>query len=234
MAHDKLRKQIAWEAARLMYEQHESFHRAKMHAAHRLAGKWLHPKRLPSHREIRAEIERLSMWHDEHDDRLLPTPRQADRFEEYHRLLAALADVRLSPKRHPEGDALYHSLQVFTLARNRLPYDEEFLLAALLHDVGKGIDPHDHVAAAVEALGDIATERCLWLIEHQGEAHALYEGSLGLRARRRLEASEHFDELMLLAECDRRGRVQGVETPELEVALGYIRELASMCDDEEG
>ena len=24
-----------------------------------------------------------------------------------------------------------------------MPYDEEFLLAALLHDVGKGIDPQD-------------------------------------------------------------------------------------------
>ena len=29
------------------------------------------------------------------------------------------------------------------------PYDEEFLLAALLHDVGKGIDPADHVGGAV-------------------------------------------------------------------------------------
>ncbi|HEX3870447.1 MAG TPA: hypothetical protein VHV77_08425 [Pirellulales bacterium] len=231
MAHDKLRKQIAWEAARLMYEQNESFHRAKMHAAQRLAGKWLHPRRLPSHREIRAEIERLAQWHDEHDHRLLPQRRETDRFQEYHRLLEPLADVRLSPKHHPEGDALYHSLQVFTLARNRLPYDEEFLLAALLHDVGKAIDPRDHVAAAIMALGDIATERCLWLIEHQAEAKALHEGTLGLRARRRLEASEHFDELMLLAECDRQGRLQGAETPELDVALEYLRDLATSCGE---
>ena len=41
----------------------------------------------------------------------------------------------------PEGDALYHSLQVFALASDRLPYDEEFLTAALLHDVGKAINP---------------------------------------------------------------------------------------------
>ena len=40
----------------------------------------------------------------------------------------------------------------FDLARDELPYDEEFLLAALLHDVGKAIDPHDHVAAGLEAL----------------------------------------------------------------------------------
>jgi len=41
--------------------------------------------------------------------------------------------VEQPPQYHPEGDALYHSLQVFELAREARPYDEEFLLAALLH-----------------------------------------------------------------------------------------------------
>ena len=75
-----------------------------------------------------------------------------DRFELYRMLLEPLAEVKQSPEYHPEGDALYHSLQVFELARDRAPYDEEFLLAALLHDVGKAIDPADHVAAGLEAL----------------------------------------------------------------------------------
>ena len=60
--------------------------------------------------------------------------------------------VKGSPEYHPEGDVLYHSLQVFELARDRRPYDEEFLLAALLHDVGKGLDRADHVEAGLEAL----------------------------------------------------------------------------------
>ena len=55
--------------------------------------------------------------------------------------LAAGERARSRRKYHPEGDVLYHSLQVFELARDELPYDEEFLLAALLHDVGKAIDP---------------------------------------------------------------------------------------------
>ena len=38
---------------------------------------------------------------------------------------------------HPEGDVLYHLLQCYVLAVDELPYDEEFQLAALLHDVGK-------------------------------------------------------------------------------------------------
>ena len=36
----------------------------------------------------------------------------------------------------------------------------------MLHDVGKAIDPQDHVAAGVEALRGAVTERTLWLIEH--------------------------------------------------------------------
>src|SRR6516162_2816827 len=61
-----------------------------------------------------------------------------DPYQIYRMLLLPLENVKGSPKYHPEGDVLYHSLQVFELARDRRPYDEEFLLAALLHDVGKG------------------------------------------------------------------------------------------------
>ena len=68
-----------------------------------------------------------------------------DPFTLFRMLLEPLEGVKQSPKYHPEGDALYHSLQVFELAREERPYDEEFLLAALLHDVGKAIDPADHV-----------------------------------------------------------------------------------------
>lgn len=159
------------------------------------------------------------------DDALAEAENQVDRFQIYQMLLLPLEQVKQSPKYHPEGDALYHSLQVFDLAVNELPYDEEFLLAALLHDVGKAIDPRDHVAAALEALDGFITERTAWLIEHHMEAHALHDGTLGQRARRRLAESEHFEELLLLARCDRRGRTAGVAVSELEEALAYIRDL---------
>jgi predicted HD phosphohydrolase len=133
--------------------------------------------------------------------------------------------VKQAPKYHPEGDALYHSLQVFDLARNECPYDEEFLLAALLHDVGKGIDPDDHVATGLEALDGMITERTTWLIENHMLAHKVAEKTLGHRALCRLRESEHFDDLMLLERCDRLGRARGVEVPELDDALDYIRDL---------
>ncbi|MEX0716308.1 MAG: HD domain-containing protein [Planctomycetaceae bacterium] len=149
-----------------------------------------------------------------------------DRFQVYRALLLPLARVKQDRRWHPEGDALYHSLQVFELARDALPYDEEFLLAALLHDVGKAIDPHDHVAAGLEALHEFITERTGWLILHHMEGHALRDGTLGARARRRLQHSENFEELLLLAECDEGGREPGVQVPEVEECLDYVRELA--------
>lgn len=160
------------------------------------------------------------------EDELAQAEEKIDRFQVYRALLLPLETVEQSREWHPEGDALYHSLQVFELARDELPYDEEFLLAALLHDVGKAIDPYQHVPAALEALDGFITERTAWLIEHHMEGHALHDRSIGARARRRLEAADDFDELELLAECDRRGRVPGMQVADVDDALDYLRDLA--------
>ncbi len=163
------------------------------------------------------------------DHAVAEVEERVDRFQIYEMLLIPLERVKQAKKYHPEGDVLYHSLQVFDLAREERPYDEEFLLAALLHDVGKGIDPDDHVAAGLEALADYITPRTAWLIEHHMEAHAVADGSIGARARRRLEASDDFEELMLLEECDDAGREPAYDAPDLDEALDYLRELAAMC-----
>jgi HD domain len=149
-----------------------------------------------------------------------------DRFQVYQSLLLPLENVKQNPKYHPEGDALYHSVQVFDHARNALSYDEEFLLAALLHDIGKAIDPHDHVAAGLEALEGFITGRTAWFIEHHMLAHEVLDRTIGQRAHRRLQESENYEELLLLCRCDRAGREQGVAVPELDEALDYIRDLA--------
>src|SRR5262249_8920439 len=103
------------------------------------------------------------------DEQLAAAEEKVDRFHVYGALLLPLETVQQSPTWPPEGDALYHSLQVFELARDELPYDEEFLLAALLHDIGKGIDADNHVVTALEALEGFITERTAWLIEHHME-----------------------------------------------------------------
>jgi hypothetical protein len=181
-----------------------------------------------------AELERF--LEDEYpgavlDQEVLEAESRTDRFQVYEMLLLPLEKVKESPKHHPEGDVLYHSLQVFELARQELPYDEEFLLAALLHDVGKAIDRKDHTCAGLEALADTITPRTAWLIEHHMEAQGLLDGTIGVRSRRRLEAAESFDELVLLARCDRAGRQRGVAVGDVEEALTYLRELAKSCGE---
>ncbi len=188
----------------------------------------------PIERASIAELEKLLS--EEYpdavlDQAVLEADSKVDRFQIYQMLLLPMEQVKENPRYHPEGDALYHSLQVFELARDELPYDEEFLLAALLHDVGKAIDPKEHIAAGLEALEGFITPRTAWLIEHHAEARALYAGTLGVRARRRLEASEAYEELKILARCDQAGRAKGVAVVDIHEALEYLRELARTCGE---
>jgi predicted HD phosphohydrolase len=156
-----------------------------------------------------------------------PAPQvgQVDPYQLYRMLLLPLEDVRQPPQYHPEGDVLYHSLQVFELAREHRPYDEEFLLAALLHDVGKGLDPADHVAAGLAALDGVITERTRFFIEHHMDAHEYQEGNLPAKLRRELQASPDFEDLMLLRRLDNEGRVPGAPVRTLDEALDFLKEL---------
>jgi hypothetical protein len=148
-----------------------------------------------------------------------------DPYPIYRMLLLPLEDVRQSPQYHPEGDVLYHTLQVFELAREHRPYDEEFLLAALLHDVGKGLDRTQHVEAALSALEGLITERTRFFIEHHMHAHDYRAGKLPAKLRRELEASPDFDDLMLLRQLDDAGRVPGAVVGTVDEALDYLKEL---------
>jgi hypothetical protein len=159
------------------------------------------------------------------DEELRAVESETDPYPVFRLLLAPLEKVHESPVYHPEGDVLYHSLQVFEQARDRRPFDEEFLLAALLHDVGKGLDRGNHVEAGLHALDGLITERTRFLIEHHMHARDYRQGKLGAPLRRELEASPDFEELMLLHECDVKGRVPGAAVCTLDEALNYLREL---------
>src|SRR5437868_6224109 len=150
---------------------------------------------------------------------------RVDPYPVFRMLLLPLEEVKGGPAYHPEGDVLYHSLQVFEQARERRPYDEEFLLAALLHDVGKGLDRSRHVEAALEVLEGLITDRTRFLIEHHMNAHDYRAGTLGARLRRELESSPDFEDLLLLRECDDAGREPGAPVGTVDEALDYLREL---------
>ena len=237
MTFSKLRRRIALLAARLICEQQETeYYRARIQAARLVSSERIPRNQWPTREEIRdavrtllADAENSQLTGQTEIERVLADPPLSnDRFRVYLQLLLPLEQTKQSIHHHPEGDALYHSLQVFVLARDQLPYDEEFLLAALLHDIGKAIDPHDHVTAGLQVLAHLITPRTAWLIEHHYNAQKLRDGTLGARAKRRLQESENYEELLLLVDCDRQGRIPGTQVPEVEEALDYIRDLEDM------
>jgi hypothetical protein len=214
----KTRRQIAWEAARLINEQPELLHsEARRSAVERLFPEGIRQRDLPTDAEVGAQLRSLA--------KVSQAQEWDDRFKIYAELLSPLAEVKQDPQVHPEGDALYHSLQVFQFVEEQVPYDEELLTAALLHDVGKAIDRRNHVTATLAALVGIVTERTLWFIENMSTAQSHARGTLGVRARNRLEATDDFDELVILAECDLAGRQCGIQVPEIEDAISVLREL---------
>ncbi len=137
-------------------------------------------------------------------------------------LLAPLEAVKQNPAYHPEGDALYHSLQVFELARSEREWDVELCLAALVHDVGKCLDPTDHVGSGIEALQGLVSERVLTLVAYHMQAHEYRAGTLGSRARRRFEQLPDYEDLLLLSELDQAGRRRGAVVCSLDEALDWL------------
>jgi hypothetical protein len=242
-ADDRLRRQIAVEAARrlvaadgaeaaLRGATEADYYAAKRKAA-AVLGHAVRPGDLPSDGEVREQVVVLARGGGPIEDAPAPLPGEVphisehlDRFAIYRMRLVPLEQVKQDPRRHPEGDALYHSLQVFERAKEVRPYDEEFLLAALLHDVGKAIDPRDHVSAALEALRGTLTERTAWLIEHQ---HDLIERPgrppVTPRQKQELIESGHYDDLVLLRELDEAGRAVGVPVVTIDEALAYLSGL---------
>jgi predicted HD phosphohydrolase len=68
-------------------------------------------------------------------------------------------------------DRLTHSLQTATRA-HRDGRDEEYVVCALLHDIGDMLATHNHADLAAAILKPFVSERNLWIVEH----HAIFQG----------------------------------------------------------
>ena len=115
-------------------------------------------------------------------------------------LLLALDTVPQDPAFHPEGDALYHSLQVFDLARKATD-DRQLWAAALLHDVGKALGSAGHAEAGADLLDGLIAPRVVWLVRHHLD--------LLLRkaaTKRRLRGTPSLRDLTRLRDWDVQGR----------------------------
>ena len=115
-------------------------------------------------------------------------------------LLVSLDGIEQSPRYHPEGDALFHSLQVFDLAR-RASEDRVLWAAALFHDVGKAIDGPLHDEVGADLLDGLICPRVVWLVRHHLD---LLKDPR--RTRRRLHGTPRLKDLESLRRFDLGGR----------------------------
>ncbi|MGZ5966498.1 MAG: HD domain-containing protein [Polyangiales bacterium] len=132
-------------------------------------------------------------------------------------LLTGLDGVAQSARYHPEGDALFHSLQVFEQARAHSE-DRDLWAAALFHDVGKAIDGPTHDEIGADLLEGLVSDRVIFLVRHHLDL--LRDPR---RARRRFHGTRELADLERLRRWDLAGRQvhARVLTPEAALAALY-------------
>ncbi|MEM9067262.1 MAG: HD domain-containing protein [Myxococcota bacterium] len=136
-------------------------------------------------------------------------------FEALLRAMQPLAHVQQNPRYHPEGDALFHSLQTFDLAADAgdAPH---VVAAALFHDVGKSLTGPHHERSGAALLAPFASEATCMLVAHHMD---LLRDPAAARA-----GDVPLTELERLRAYDDQGRRTTAVVPTLERALGMLLE----------
>ena len=83
------------------------------------------------------------------------------------RLLRELASQAVEPMEGYKITRLGHALQSATRAE-RDGAGTDWIVAALLHDIGDGLAPRNHDRFAAEILRPFLREECTWVVEHHG------------------------------------------------------------------
>ena len=140
-------------------------------------------------------------------------------------LLLDLEFVEQNPIYHPEGNALYHSLQVFQLSL-KLSNEPDIWAAALFHDIGKAIDGPTHAEVGAELLVGVFNENIRWLIRHHLDllVHPA-------KTKRKLHASVKLKQLTLLRDLDLKGRDPYCDVCSPEFAVAHILQHLPLIKD---
>jgi predicted HD phosphohydrolase len=90
------------------------------------------------------------------------------------RLLDALVDLDASLSGY-QVSRLGHSLQAATRAW-RAGADDDWVVSALLHDIGDIYAPYNHDEYAASILRPFVREQCAWVVEKHGDFQMLFYG----------------------------------------------------------
>lgn len=152
-------------------------------------------------------------------------------------LCAGLADRALTHLRLLDGDyggfavdRLTHSLQTATLAM-RDGRDEEYIVAALLHDVGDTLAPNNHPEIGAAILKPYVSERIHWIVKHHGIFQGYYFWDhIGMDPNTREKFRDHawFDDCAEFCESyDQAAFEPAGETVALEEFEPMVRRILS-------
>ena len=90
---------------------------------------------------------------------------------------------------------LEHCLQTATLAQ-RDGRDDEYVLCALIHDIGDNLSPYNHASVAAAILYPVVSPANHWLVEHHGIFQGYYfwqHIGLDKDARDKFRDNQYFD-----------------------------------------
>src|SRR5438876_616892 len=246
MANDKLRRQIALDAARLMYERVESeYYTAKRKAAKQLCRKGVKPEDLPSNAEIREQIQHFARIHegDCRTENLRAMRLEALRLMRVLRAFRPRLIGSVMTGHVRKGSDI--DIHIFT--------DGVGLVTDILQNEGYQFDVErkqvvKHGQARVFTHVHIYDRFNFELTVYpEDKAHFVFRSSITGKAierasvreleellqreypdldlDRELQASPDFDDLMLLRRLDDEGRVPGAVVGTVDEALDYLKEL---------
>lgn len=110
--------------------------------------------------------------------------------------------IKDKEKFHPESSVLNHSLQAFYLACRRTS-DIDLIMAALLHDIGKSFDSHNHPEIGAELLRNYYSPKTCYLIHNHLRIGYYLDGSMKkFMKKKELEEHPYFNLLITLREID--------------------------------
>jgi predicted HD phosphohydrolase len=145
------------------------------------------------------------------------------------------ADRILSHLKLLEGDCggfpvsrLEHSLQTATRA-HRAGKDEEYVVCALLHDIGDTLGPHNHPDIAAAVLKPFVSPDNLWMVEKHGIFQGYYffhHIGLDRDMREQFRGHPHFEHTAQFCHLfDQPAFVQGFDTMPLEAFEPMVRRV---------
>lgn len=127
-------------------------------------------------------------------------------------------------------DRLEHSLQTATRAQ-RDGADVDWIVSALIHDIGDDLAPFNHDSFAANILRPYVREECAWVVQHHGIfQYKYYADKVGLDpdARDKFKDSPHYDAAVRFCEIwDQTSFDPDYETFDLEHFRPMVKEVFS-------